>query len=357
MAEETQIPSMADFEKNSQTLADQVEETNEDVEKPGEETEEVEEQPETNEEVEPQKEETGEEVEEEVEVENKEDDPSEFWADVEKLTGYNVDVDYGDLDPLSPEGVAKREESVMQFAIDSFLEQLKNEYPKVYAGLEHSSNGGDLEDLFTPGEKDYSKIEIGDDNDELAKRIVFDYYKSKGATEKRIKRIVDSLQDSEEDDLVEEARELLKELQTDQKTKREQAFATQEKQAEELKNQDLGMIDTINGFLKGGKVGSFNIPKADFPNFQRFVLSRVQRSPDNSGYLFVKPLDKGDLEKQLQYEFFEFKKGDLSKFIDTNARTQNVKRLKTKLNQKENTKGLGGDRKKNIRTMKDFNKS
>ena len=75
-------------------------------------------------------------------------------------SGVELEVDYGDLDPLSPEGVAKRETALAETAIESQMDYLEKNYPRAYKVLQHEANGGSVEDLFKPGFKDYSKIEL-----------------------------------------------------------------------------------------------------------------------------------------------------------------------------------------------------
>ena len=134
-----------------------------------------------------------------------------FWDDVEKLTGRQVEVDYGETDPESPEGAALREDKVAQSAINEQLDYLSRMYPKEFRALEHAANGGSIDDLYTPGEPDYSKVVIPEDDVEYQKTFLHKYYVKKGLSEIKAKRMVEADQD-DESGLLASATDALKEL-------------------------------------------------------------------------------------------------------------------------------------------------
>lgn len=90
------------------------------------------------------------------------DEAEEFFKVVDELRGDTLDVDYGDVDPLSPEGIVLRDSVVADMAVENFEAYLQEKYPKAYGYLLHTINGkpedeffgksNDLETLPTPEE-------------------------------------------------------------------------------------------------------------------------------------------------------------------------------------------------------------
>ena len=137
----------------------------------------------------------------EVETEEQEEtaDAETFFAEVEKLTGHELDIDYGDTDPLSPQGVAIREIALKEAVLDDWLAEIEDKYPMVFKALKHANNGGDPAELFAQTlSRDYSKVTIADEDEVLAKEILKEYYKSKGVkNEARIAKMIEADEESD----------------------------------------------------------------------------------------------------------------------------------------------------------------
>lgn len=287
--------------------------------------------------------------------EEEEEKPEDFWKAVENITGLPVDVDFGDVDPISPQGVALREKALAEKAVDEFLNKLEESQPKVYKALEHALAGGDLEDLFTPGEKDYSKVVLKDDDEEHAKMILADFYTKKGLDPKRVNRMIANDEESEEG-LVENAKGALEQMKTAQDREKNQVMAAQQAQAEKQKAMDAKMLASVDGIIGSGKIASFLIgSKNEAKEFADFVRQGLQRD-GKGGYLFITPLDPTNLEKQLQAEYFKYKKGDLTKLISAKATTVNAEKLRLKLEKEKKTakSTVVDTKKKQGRSMADF---
>ncbi len=153
---------------------------------------------------------------------------SKFFEEVEKLTGMEVDVDYGDVDPLTPQGVAIREKAVREAALNSWIEEIEVKYPAAFRALQHAHNGGDIADLFsTAASRDYSKVEIGDKDTALSTEILKDFYKARGVkSEQKILKMIETDTDSDLG-LIGEAKAALKELQEEQAAKENEVFESQ----------------------------------------------------------------------------------------------------------------------------------
>jgi len=249
-----------------------------------------------------------------------------FWTDVEKLTGRAVEADYGDTDPESPEGAAIREEAMIQGAINDHLDYLAKVYPREFRALEHASNGGKMEDLYNPAEPDYSKMEIGKDDEEAQRNFMKSYYMKKGLNATKAGKMVETDEDSDEG-LYQATKEALKELSTGQEKNRLEIIKQQDRQNKQGKKEDMQMIGAVESIIQKGKLNKFTVPVKEREKFHQFSLQHIQRNPQG-GYMLVQQLDPRSLEQQLQEMYFTYKKGDLSSIIQREVKTEGAKRLK-----------------------------
>jgi len=297
-------------------------------------------------------EENEEEEEEEKTEENNEDDnqddPEEaqkFFEEVEKITGQEIDVDYGDVNPLSPQGVAIREKAIRESALDGFLEDMEVKYPMVFKALTHASNGGNVADLFTTATgRDYSTVQIGEKDEPLAKEILKEYFKSKGIkSDARISRLIQDAEESDEG-IITEAKAVLQELKDEQEEKRNKVLEEQKLIKEADQKRDKLLVSAIDEVLETGKLGTFKIPsRQEAADFKKFVIQNVRKTPDGK-YELAMGLDSSNMEKVLQAHYFQFKKGDLDKLIQIKASTVGAQKLKLKLESekaKQKTAGTG----------------
>jgi outer membrane biosynthesis protein TonB len=276
-----------------------------------------------------EEEEETQETEEETEEETESDGGKEFFEEVSRITGNEVDVDYGDTDPLSPQGVALRENAIKALAIDSIFEEIETKYPKVFKALQHASAGGDISELFkvTAG-KDYSKITIGDEDDATAKQVLTDYYRAKGI--KSEARIAKLIQEDEDDatGIVAIARGYLKELQDEQSAAENQVLEAQKARATEEKKRDSVLLAAIDEVIQGGKLGNWKFAsKQDATDFRKFLDGKIRKLGDGK-YEFGLTIEPANMEKTLQYMFFAKNGGDLTKFIQIKASSDNAKKLR-----------------------------
>lgn len=308
------------------------------------------------------KDEESEDEEEEKDEETEEDEPSEvdpktFFEEVDKITGQSVEVDFGDIDPLTPQGIALRDKAVRENALDSFLQEIEQNYPTAYKALQYAYDGGDVAELFKEiaASRDYSKVEIKDEDEALAAEILKDYYKSRGIkSEARINKLVETAQDSEEG-IVEEARGYLKELQEEQAAKQQEAVENQRKAAAEEKKRDQILGTAINEVLETGTLSTFKINPKEVNEFRKFVVGSIRRAGEGN-YTFTTQVEPKNLEKQLQYLYFQFKKGDISNLVQTKRTTEETKKLRLKLEseQAKSKKTTIKEERNQFASMKDY---
>lgn len=384
MAKETQVaaPSWADFdetnlletsteveEQEEESQEEEIEEEKKPLKKKvtlkKEETQTEEEKPlkkkvkaEAEEETEEEEEETNQaETEKEETEEDDEVNPDKFFEEVEKITGQKVEVEYGDADPLSPQGVAIREQAVRESAVEAFLEEIETKYPVAYKALQHAHNGGDIAELFKAvTARDYSNVVLDEKSTDLAKEILKEYYESKGIKNpKRIERLLKDAEDSD-DGIVIEAKGVLEELKTEQTTKADQVVAEQKLKAEKQRKNDSVMVGAVEDVLETGKLDTFKLTsRQETAEFKKFVLANLRRKGD--GFELATSVDPANLEKLLQYQYFQFKKGDLGKLIQIKAGSEQAKKMVLKLRGEQGTKKKGSGQERSTeqqQSLKDF---
>ncbi len=261
------------------------------------------------------------------EVEDETNDPLAFWQEVDNITGFPVDVDYGDLDPISPQGVALREKALMEKSVADFIDRVAEQHPSAYKALEYALAGGNIEELFR-GDKDYSRIVLKEDDEDHAKLILAEFYEKKGITNPdRIRRMISADAESEEG-VVTAAQSALDEMKQAQEQEKQEEVRAQQARADRQKAQDQQFLRSVDTLISSMKLDSFRISsRKDADEFSTFVRQHVQRD-GKGGYLFVTPVEPTTLEKQLQAEFFKFKKGNLDSLIQIKATTQHAQRLR-----------------------------
>ncbi len=262
------------------------------------------------------------------------DSDESVWADVEKLSGEVIEVDFGGADPNSPEGAFLYAKAYRDKGIEEFEEGLSQKYPKEYQALLLRMEGKDPSVLYKEDAYDYKTLAIKEDDEDTQKSILRQDMKSQGLSDKRIDALVKSIYDS--GDLYTEAQDSLKRL----KEKQDQAFAEQQRQIEETKAIQKQEIDQFGGIIteaiNKGQLGDFVISEKDRPGFYDFLAKNIKY--ENGNFFAVVPLDKDPnvLPKQLQTEYFRFKKGNLGELVVKRAITEVSNKLKKNI--KESTK-------------------
>jgi outer membrane biosynthesis protein TonB len=282
----------------------------------------------------------------------------EFFEEVARITGNDIEVEYGDVDPLTPQGVALRENAIKASAVDGVLEEIETKYPKVFKALQVASAGGDVAELFkVAAGKDYSKVTIGDEDEAAAKQILTEYYKTKGiSSEKKLATLIAEDEDSEQG-LVAEAKKALKELQDNQAAEENKILAAQKAKNAEDEKKDKILLTAIDEVIQGGKLGNWKFAsKQDAAEFKKFLDGKIRKTRDG-GYEFGISIEPANLEKTLQYMFFAKNKGDLTKFVQIKAGTQNANKLKLSIAKEtatDKTKATGQETGKRKLSLKDF---
>jgi len=280
-----------------------------------------------------------------------------IWDDVAKINGINLDVDFGDTDPESAEGIALRDQVLVDHTIDNYLEYLKNNFPESYRLLEHESNGGDIKELFNARATDYNKIQLKADDVDMQKQILTEFYKAKGFDDKRIVRMIEADEDSTEG-LFAAAKEALVAQQAFQKQKEDQIMLTTQQQQQAKAARDEQVRSIVKDITNSGQIGNFQLAPKDRQAFYDFALNNVF-SDGKDGYQVVLPINDKTLVPVLQQLLFTYKNGDLSEFVKRQAATESVRKLKRKVAQDTSRAGSVEDttqsKVKKLPTLEAFN--
>jgi hypothetical protein len=275
---------------------------------------------------------------EEDEDESNEDE-GVFWDDVEKLTGRKVEVDYGDIDPESPEGAALREDAIERMAVSGFLQNLEQQYPREFRILRHAAQGGKVEDLYVPDEPDYSQYEIPEDDIETQREIMKKYYTNfKRLPKDTVEKLIE-IDEDKEGGLLTAAKSAIKEWGEFQEQNRSKAEQEQARLLEEKRKRDMAMVKSVNDTIEKKTLKSFRLPDKEIDGFKKFAASSIQSTSD--GYILTLPLAEGELEDRLQALYFAYKKGDLSSIIKTKTQEETARRLKKKAEKTKSQKAKG----------------
>lgn len=248
-------------------------------------------------------------------------------SDAQTITGVDLNVDFGDTDPDTPEGVAKYLKSHEEYVVSSFEEELKKRAPNAYRALSIELEGGDPSEYFRSSSNVPTNIEIKEDDIATHKLIISEDLKLSGFSEDHIKIIVSSYEDNET------TFEAAKNSQKSIDTRQEDARANYEKEVAKSRAEEnevkSAMVTTIVDTINKGIVGDFRVPQADMEKLSDAVISNVQYV--NGKFMLVKEVNSDNLNDLLATEFFSLKGADLSKFVTSKAKSLQVKKLKKTL--------------------------
>lgn len=275
----------------------------------------------------------------------KEDEPDEaevFWDQVDKLKGGEpLEIDFGDVDPLTPEGIVIRDRAIEADAIDRFENALAERYPRSYALLEHEAAGGKFEDFFEKiGKSTELPTEAQLENDIAAQEaIVTQNLKRLGNTDKQVQAIIKAAK--LDDELEEQAKEALtaeKKFEEDNlKAIREESDKAN-KQKATASNQ---MIAFVNAEVSTGEIDGITIPEKDRIPFAQAFLNSVRYA--DGKFIMTTELNNDNFKEVFKEKFFSYKKGNLGDLVVKAAKTENAVRLRATIKKNEKPKGESGN--------------
>lgn len=268
------------------------------------------------------------------------EDPAAFWADVDKLHGTALEVEYPDgMDPLSPEGVHYREKAIEARAVDNFDKYLKNQDARSYAYMLHRQAGGDDESFFYSKTFSLPEYDAFKESADLQSRLYKSSLLSKGLDEDTAQMAIDkAIKDGV---LFDKADAEYKKAELSHANELE-AIEDANKAAEAEYNTAVNTISQqISTAITEGKGMNFIIPDTDKAAFATFVKQHVEYDGQKKQFLIVQKVGE-DFGKQLESMYLLYKKGDLTGLITRKAESKNVSKLRRTVDKSKQSNNTGG---------------
>jgi hypothetical protein len=256
------------------------------------------------------------------------DTAEDFYSQVDKQHGFeSLTVDYGETDPLSPEGTYIREKAIIEKAEKNFEQYLKESDPRGYAFLLHRKAGGSEEDFFKTPSVTLPAYESFKNDVDLQKAFFERDLALKGIDPETATMIVEkAIKDNklfEKSDVAYKAAEKLE----------KDSLANAEKisqERERFTTQAIGdMTSAIDDIITNSKTASIVIPDAKKGEFSNFVKESMFFDGEN--FFIIKPLNKENAAEQIQSEYFSFVKGNLADVVKRQAKAENTDRLRRRI--------------------------
>lgn len=266
--------------------------------------------------------------------------PEAFFAEVNKLHGFDVAVTYPEgVDPLSPEGVHARDKVLIETVIANTHEQMKAADPRGYAYLLHRQAGGDDASFFEKPSNALPEYSAFKDSVDLQRQVLTADLVSKGLTKEVADAVVDkAIADKKLFDYANNAYQA-KEAADKQALDKATADAQAKKDAEEKAITDT--LNAITDIVMQSKLDAIVIPDAKRAEFAEYVKQHLYF--DGEQFFITKPINEKTLAEALQTEFFGFVKGNLKELVERRAKTQNAQTMRLRASKTNNTtKSSGG---------------
>jgi hypothetical protein len=257
-------------------------------------------------------------------------DDAPYYDAVDALWGTPLDVDYGDIEPETPEGSFIREKAIAKRAVDSFEEYIKESDPRAYAYMLHRRNGGSDEEFLSTAKEDLPDLERLQESVDLQTRVYTRWLIEKGAGEDEANAVVQAA--AKNGKLVERAEVAWNSWK--------QQEANYLKDIQDKNNEDeVTFRRSVAEFSESLKKaitnpeGNLQIPEAKKAEFMQHMKSLVKYDPETKVFSIVQEIDPKNLGKLIDKEFLGFTKGGLKDLVEKQAGVQVVKRLKAKVQQ------------------------
>lgn len=270
-----------------------------------------------------------EEYEDDEEEDDREPVASTVVASILGKLGYETEDEYEDTE----EGLLAMTQDVGQQIAEDQLNNLFENFPLVQRHLEYVLNGGESRDFMQAYDPqlDYNQISFDEEDTRSQKAILSDYFITKGHDQNFINELLTDYEDTGKlYQKAEAARTALGKMQEQSRSQlieqQKQQRAQQEEQQQEFWNGVYEAIDSTDDFA------GISIPKREKSKFFDYISNpvtrdgRTQRDLDHS---------EAEMETKLAIDYLMFKGFDLSKLVETKARTQNAKSLRDRISRNE----------------------
>lgn len=267
--------------------------------------------------------------------------PEEFYNSVDQITGTPVKVEYGEVDPLSPEGVAIREKAVRNDAVLQFDRYMRESDPRAYAYFQHRKAGRPDSEFLEQKTLTLPDLQTFNDSVDLQSTLYKSALINAGVPEDIAEAsVAKAIKDNA---LLAKATEVYNRTATAEKAqlaKIEADVARDEAAFEQLCST---VTKNLNSQIDKGDL-KFIIPDAKKPEFKQFVTDSIR--VDDGKFYVVQELGE-DPKALLESLYFKFINGDLSAMVERRAETKTVQRLKAGVNKSKSASAKGSASEKN----------
>ena len=248
-------------------------------------------------------------------------DPAQFYAAVEAITGESYQVDYGDVDPITPEGVAIRDRVVRQQGALEMETHLKTAYPKGYAYFLHLQSGGTDAEFFAKATPTLpAKVEFEADTDAQARMLLNDLT-GKGVDPDIAQASVDKA--IKENTLKAKALALYDVVEQAQQKQVQELNDFNQRQQNEFNTAVNTLLSTYDKVIKTEM--NLVVPESKQPEFKKFLQDHTRW--DNGKFYIAQEIGQ-DMPKLIEQMYYAFIKGDLKSLVERKARTLTTQRLR-----------------------------
>lgn len=270
------------------------------------------------------------------------DEEDAFWERVNQITGEPVEVDYGETDPLSPEGVGMREMQVRRDAQQKFEDYLRRTDPRGYAYLIHRENGGTDEEFFAEPSFTLPEKSVFEESIEAQTGLVKRALLAKGVPEDVVDATVQKY--VKDNMLKDRALAIYDEQRKLEEQQVKQLEETQKKQQALIQESVMKVTTSLANTINDGSL-KLIIPEAKKAEFNEYLKENLRM--DNGKFYIVTELDKEgkNLREIIEAQYFQFVKGDLNAIVQKKAKTLTAQRLRTTVKKATElgTKGAQGE--------------
>lgn len=263
------------------------------------------------------------EVAEEVIEEVIEDNPEAFYEAVAAITGEEIAVDYGEIDPLTPAGVAIRDAAIRADEVEKWENHLKTEDPRGYAYILHRQTGGTDESFFAQRGLVLPELAELSESVELQSDIYRQSLIAKGVPEDVADTAVErAIKDNK---LMDRAKDAYTTIRADQENQLKQIEEANKQEHEAFVQRCANVTATLDNVVDAGEL-NFVVPETKKLAFKEFVSNSLRH--EGGKFYAVSELDGKNTKEVMNALYFQFIKGDLNGLVARKAETKAVQRLK-----------------------------
>lgn len=250
---------------------------------------------------------------------DEEETAEDFFGKVDALSGVETykNIDYGDVDPFTPEGMHIREQYIAKQAALTFESRIRENDPRAYAYLLHRQNGGSDDEFFATKSFVLPTLDDVKDNVDLQRTVYSEALRAKGNSEEEVVELLKIATDK--GTLPAKAEASWKEISTRDKKMADDAAALSAQMTQRQKDDIKAFDTTLQNVIAKGEELKFQIPEADKA---AFVAAFKENLYYENGQMFLmKPVTRDALPKLLETELFAHLGGNLDKLIQKRATT------------------------------------